>query len=879
MMPDRVRSARTKDADMDNGIRLLMIEDAKEEAELASHQLRRAGIEHVFERVETEEQLRAALNTFDPAIILSDFSLPSFDGMSALRIANEMRPEIPFVFFSGTIGEERAIDALKNGATDYVLKGNARRLASAVTRAIGERAERAGRQRAERLLRDSEERFRSLVESSADWIWETDTQGNHVFCNACAETMLGFSRRELMGMPRVAHIHPDDRRRFQQVWAESVPQRSGWRGMVLRWNDATGATRWLESNAVPRLDEKGALLGFRGVDRDITDRRRDEERIRRLSRVHAMLSNTNSTIVRIHDKEELLREACRIAVTHGRYAVAWAGLVDESSGHLVRMASHGTGGEFFGGGISAGSSGASAAEALLKRALRSRQTVILDRRTGGESTGTLRRELATYGLSGAAAIPLLLGDNAVGVFALAGEAAQLFDEGEVKLLEELAGDLSFALQSITQAAHLNYLSNYDSLTNLANHELFSTRLQQFIEAAPIGSQVAVALLDVDRLTQINHTLGRHHGDQLLRQIATRIRAQFPDGVRGGYHGAGVFSVIFPGLSAETDAYALQEWFTKNLLTAPYATGQQEFKMLGTLAFALHPADGTNAAALLDSAEIALRNAKSAGERVMFASPSLNARVARRLSLESRLRLALEREEFRIHLQPKVSIASSQVVGFEALLRWIPAEGSSAAPSTFVPVLEETGLIEPVGLWVLRAVCELEAKWRASGHTTRIALNVCARQLRRTGFALSVRNAIEETYTSSPGVDLEITESALLDDLDTSVRLLQEVRDMGVRIAIDDFGTGYSSLHQLVRLPIDTLKIDRSFVVGMDQDTNIMAVIATITSLADALGLNTIAEGVETSTQLARLRELGCREYQGFLFSKAVPPAEALKLLV
>ncbi len=849
---------------MENGIRLLMIEDAREEAELASHQLRRAGIEHTFERVESEPELRRALDSFDPSLILSDFTLPSFDGMSALKVASELRPDIPFVFFSGTIGEERAIEALKSGATDYVLKGNARRLASAVTRALAERTERGARHRAERLLRESEERFRSIVESSADWIWETDRAGVHVFCNPCGEAMLGFARRDLIGAPRVDHVHPDDRARFRQVFADGAAQRNGWRGLVLRWCDNTGAVRWLESNAVPCLAENGQLRGFRGVDRDITDRRRDEERIRRLSRVHAMLSNTNSTIVRVRDRDELLREACRIAVTHGRYAVAWAGVATEAG--LQRVACQGASCAFFD----------DTARPLLERALRSQQTAVADRR-GNDMNGTLRRQLAAHALSGAAALPLLIGNETAGVFALAGEAAQLFDEGEIKLLEELAGDLAFAMQSIRQEADLSYLANYDGLTNLARAELFASRLQQTLDASGGDSQVAVVLFDVDHLSQLNHSLGRHRGDQILRQLAARLRAQFPDGMRAGYFGSGVFAIAFPGID-EGGAYHLQEWFDRTLIGEPIVTGGQEVRVSGRLGFALYPADGSNASALLASAEVALRNAKAAGERVMFSSPELNARVARRMSLEGRLRRALEREEFAVALQPKVSIATSQVVGFEALLRWSP-DATPVSPATFVPVLEESGLIEPVGLWVLARAAALEAGWRLKGHTTRIAVNVCARQLRRPDFVRQVRGVLEASYDNTPGIDLEITESALVDDIEASARTLCEVRDLGLRIAIDDFGVGYSCLHQLVRLPIDTLKIDRSFVQHMNDDASVLAVVATISSLADALGLNTVAEGVETPEQLVRLRELGCREYQGYLFSHPVTPTDALKLLL
>lgn len=862
---------------MEHGIRLLMVEDVKEEAELASLQLRRAGLDHVLERVDSEEGLRAALEEFDPSLILSDFTLPSFDGMSALRIASELKPEVPFLFFSGTIGEERAIEALKSGAIDYVLKGNARRLAAAVTRALDQRAERAARRHAERMLRDSEERFRSIVETSADWIWETDAAGVHVFCNACVETILGRSRRELLGVPHGAHLHPEDRARFAQLLAESVQRRTGWHGVVLRWRDQQGGTRSLESNAVACFDEQGGLTGFRGVDRDITDRRRDEDRIRRLSRVHAVLSNTNSTIVRIRDRAELLREACRIAVTHGQYAVAWAGVIDEGLNALVKVACTGVHCEIFGDGPHALTLAARGAESLLLRALRTRQPVIFGR--GRDlAASTLRRDLAVVGLDCVIALPLVVGEHAIGVFALAGSSTQLFDEGEIKLLEELAGDLAFALQYIRQEAHLVYLAHYDTLTGLANRELFAVRLQEFIEAAASGSMVAVTLLDIDRLSQINHAFGRHRGDQLLRQMASRLRGQFSDGVRAGYFGGGVFAVVFPAITAESESYRLHEWFEQHLLHEPFRIDGQDLRVVGHLGVALHAADGADATSLLGSAEIALRNAKSSDERVMYSSAELNERVARRLSLESRLRLALEREEFQLLLQPKVSIATGTVVGFEALLRWTDQDRQEVSPQIFVPVLEETGLIQPVGEWVLRRASTLEADWRGQGRSARVAVNVCARQLDHADFAHQVRSMLDPRYRDDPGIDLEITESALLGDIDLSVRVLTELRQMGLRIAIDDFGTGYSSLNQLVRLPIDTLKIDKSFVHGMNDDRSVMAVVATIASLADALGLNTVAEGVETAQQLARLREMGCSEYQGYLFSPPVPPEKAFGLL-
>lgn len=736
---------------MDAGIRLLMVEDVAEEAALASHHLQRAGIEHQLHRVETESDLRHALADFNPSLILSDFSLPQFDGMSALRISQELKPEVPFVFFSGTIGEERAIEALKSGATDYVLKGNPRRLSSAVTRALDQFAERIRRRRA-------------------------------------------------------------------------------------------------------------------------------EERVRRLSRVHAMLSNLNSAVLRIRDREELLREACRIAITHGQYPVAWAGVLDEERSTLTKVAGAGLYPQLFGEGPFTLDLGARGPESLLLRALRTRRRAVVDRANGSANLGgPLRRELERLGLESAMALPLFVGEDPVAVFALAGASAQLFDDGEIKLLEELAGDLSYALQYIRQEARLRYLANYDSLTGLANRELFSLRLQQLIDTSA-GSHLALAFFDIQHLSDINHALGRHVGDQLLQQMAARLRQTMPDGARLGHLGGGVFATVFAGLSSEAESFKLQEWYERQLLQEPLKVDNHELRIAGYLGVALYPTDGDDCTSLLNSADVALRNAKGAGERVMYSSPLLNARAARRLSLEGRLRNAFAHEQFSLQLQPKVDIDSGEIAGFEALLRWFEPDNEIVPPEVFVPVLEDMGLIDAVGEWLLSRASTLRADWHQEGRQTRIAVNVSARQLARGDFARHLKSSLDRRCNGDPGIDLELTESSLLADIEASILQLNEVRGMGFGVAIDDFGTGYSSLNQLVRLPVDTLKVDKSFVQRMTVDRNVMAVVATIASLAQSMQLKTVAEGVETREQLQKLKELGCCEYQGFLFSPPVSIAAATELL-
>jgi EAL domain-containing protein (putative c-di-GMP-specific phosphodiesterase class I) len=307
-----------------------------------------------------------------------------------------------------------------------------------------------------------------------------------------------------------------------------------------------------------------------------------------------------------------------------------------------------------------------------------------------------------------------------------------------------------------------------------------------------------------------------------------------------------------------------------LLDTAHEIDGRELRVAMKAGAALFPDDGEDADALMRNAEAALRKAKGTGDRFLFYTPHLNARVAERLDLEAKLRRAAERGEFELHYQPKVDLGDGRITGVEALLRWRDAERGAVSPAQFVPVLEETGLIGQVGLWVMReAVTAHRALAQGGRAAPRIAVNVSAIQLRGQGFVDDVR-AVLGGAGEAAGLDLEITESLLMENIDESLRKLRVVRDLGVHIALDDFGTGYSSLAYLSRLPIDTVKIDRGFVHNMVDKAEDTSIVSAILSLAHALKLKAVAEGVESEEQAELLRLLLCDEMQGYLFSPAVP---------
>jgi EAL domain-containing protein (putative c-di-GMP-specific phosphodiesterase class I) len=312
---------------------------------------------------------------------------------------------------------------------------------------------------------------------------------------------------------------------------------------------------------------------------------------------------------------------------------------------------------------------------------------------------------------------------------------------------------------------------------------------------------------------------------------------------------------------------------------PFALDGHELRVTAKAGIAVFPDDGGDAEALFRNAEAALKRAKETGERYLFYAPSINARVAEQVELEHRLRKAVEEGELFLHFQPKLDLATGELVGAEALMRWQGPDGKLVSPASFVPVLEQTGLIFEAGQQVLAAAARQYAAWRAKGLAApRIAVNVSALQLRRKSFVQDVRRALGEIGADGGGVDLELTESLLMSEVDESIRKLRELRAMGLRMALDDFGTGYSSLAYLAKLPLDTLKIDRSFVRDMMENADHTAIISAIISLAQALRLKVIAEGVETEQQAQLLRLLRCEQAQGFLFSVPLP-AERFELLL
>src|SRR6185295_14039378 len=426
---------------------------------------------------------------------------------------------------------------------------------------------------------------------------------------------------------------------------------------------------------------------------------------------------------------------------------------------------------------------------------------------------------------------------------------------------------------------LEYLSHHDPLTGLANTSLFQERLAEHIAAARAAQgKLAVFVLDIERFKTINDTIGREAGDELLRQVAAKLVSPTGEAGRFARVGADRFAIVAPGVRSADDAFRLAETRIEQALGVPFRIGETELRVSIKFGVAMYPDDGGNPMTLFRNAEAALKQAKAGGNRHLFFTAKMTERVAENLRLENKLRQALEKEEFVLHYQPKVELDARLIVGVEALIRWQSPELGLVPPMKFISLLEETGLILEVGAWALRRAASDHRGWLEQKLAApRVAVNVSVTQMRERGFVASVEQAIRQGVAFM-FIDTAITESLIMQDVEATIGKLKEVRALGLQIAIDDFGTGYSSLAYLAKLPVNTLKIDRAFIMTMLKDPDTMTLVSTMISLAHSLRLKVVAEGVETEEQAKMLRLLRCDQMQGYLFSKPLPLEEITALL-
>lgn len=590
---------------------------------------------------------------------------------------------------------------------------------------------------------------------------------------------------------------------------------------------------------------------------------RGERTARQIDHVWSMSKQLRAMSARCGSREELFKASCRIAVKRGGFRVALIADVTPQSQRLELLAS------------SSDSEARLAEVEHLVSAPDERLAELIAQviRQGRVQVGAWSGD--AYGAI--ALLPLVVSGELVAVMLLGGGSGEDLQGDMLRQLTELAEDLSFSLDYLCKAKQLHHLRHYDSVTGLANRSLFLERTERGLRELEDGGRgLALCIFDLERFKHVNDCLGQAAGDALLRQVGTWMTRRVGDPNRVARVGVDHFAVLLPGVADDGSVLEMVEKMLADFARQPFRFQGSMLRMSAKAGIACSPEDGGDAESLYRHAEDALKQAKHRGELSLRYCRQMSEAVAERVDLESRLRLALERGEFLLHYQPKLSLLSGRLVGIEALIRWQDPREGLVSPARFIPVIEDSGLIHEVGAWAIRQAMLDSKRWREQGlPAVRIAVNVSPRQLRNPAFVPLVWRILAAAQQSAADLELEITESVIMDGIQQNIAVLQAIREMGVQIAIDDFGTGFSSLSYLARLPVDTLKIDRSFVVDMTTGPEGLSLVSTIIHLAHSLKLKVVAEGVETAEQARLLRLLSCDEAQGFLYSRPIP-AETLE---
>ncbi len=619
--------------------------------------------------------------------------------------------------------------------------------------------------------------------------------------------------------------------------------------------------------------------------REITKRKKAEEQFASLSRVYRVLSHTNQAITRLQDKDILFQKICDIAVTHGGLKMAWIGSFDE---HIVRP-------EFFAGSESGYLQKTQMridesewSKGPVGIAAKTRQVSCVNDVLSDPDFWPWRKAAIERGYAALAAVPLFFEKEVIAIFTLYSAQKDVFDNEMSELLSSLSDDISAALFHMHQAklkaqaeATIEQLAFYDPLTKLANRRLLMDRLDQaIISADRHKEQVGVLLFDLDNFKTVNDSLGHDHGDQLLQHISTILQSYVRAEDTVARLGGDEFTIIISAIKGEACVIDIADKILSELGIPVFLSGNQ-LVVSSSIGISLYPQDGKNPKELLRNADLAMYHAKDAGKnRFQFYQQDMNEKAQGRLALENKLRHAVYSKAFELVYQPQVNINNGNIIGFEALIRWKDEDGQWISPETFIPLAEETGLIEVIGDWVIeQAFSDWQTLYDSGLSDVRMAVNVAAYQFRHSEHLCSVIQKAIKAYPNCPAdrFTVELTEGTLIEDIEETAQALNTLKALGICLSIDDFGTGYSSLSYLKRFPIDQLKIDKSFIQDLSNNSSDDAIVTAIIAIAQTLELKVIAEGVETQNQASFLQKQHCGFAQGYLYYKPMPIAQLIEL--
>ncbi len=691
------------------------------------------------------------------------------------------------------------------------------------------------RKNAERALKISQEKYRALVETTDDFVWEVDRNGCYTYCSPQVEDLLGYLPEEMLGKTPFEFMTAGDAAKVAGEFLGIIGEMRAFSALQNTNLHHDGREVVLETSGVPFFDADGGLAGYRGIDRDIT------ERMRAQCRLAAQQEFLQSVIDGVQDSIMVVDRDCGIQLMNqvARDSVQ-PGLVSDIANPKCHEVLHGWKRPCEGEDH----------PCPMKKVIETGEAVtVLHRHALPDGSSTYMELIAS---------PLHNQDGGIG--------------SVIEVARDVTSHVFARSELEEQKRSLLKLAHHDALTGLPNRLLFLDRLQQAVRRAHrSNSQIAVLFIDLDRFKRINDSLGHAIGDAVLKVIARRLQDCMREDDVVARLGGDEFIIIMDSLHDARYATTMAQKIIQ-IVQRCVSYREHELYVSASVGISLYPQDGEDAEVLLRNADAAMYKAKGEGKNsFQFYTTDMTELAFERVLMESHLRRALESKQFDVFYQPQIELRTNRLVGLEALVRWQHPELGQVTPAKFITLAEDTGLILPLGEWVLRTVCSQITAWRGAGlQPGRVAVNLSANQLNNDGFLPSIEQIIEESGCQPDCLELEITEGVIMQRHERSFQTLQQLKDIGIELSIDDFGTGFSSLAYLRRLPVSKLKIDCSFIRDIPDNDGDNAIACAVIAMGHSLGLRVIAEGVEKPGQMVFLRENGCDEVQGYLYGTPMP---------
>lgn len=752
-------------------------------------------------------------------------------------------------------------------------------------------------------LINSENRFSRVVNSVSDIIYQASVPTfQPTYVNDAVETLLGFTPKEFLDTPdiRSKHILEEDREKVMHAISAAYEAKVDFIIQYRTLHKDGKTVKWFEERGRWERDSKERIIALYAVISDITDREEAEQKIQQSSRALSAIHSVDTLINRSINKHDLIQGVCDKIVTEAGYPFSWIGLIEDINGHDIHPVVYASHRSILIDKLNYGSINLENIDSEIYSILQTQGYYIITDSQERNKPNNYFIDIHTYDFSSLILFSLNYESNILGVIAIYNNKSNIFDEDEIELLRDLADNLAYAISALrTQELHkeaqkqITYHAYYDSLTGLPNRFMFMDSLQQAINYCERYDETfAILFIDLDNFKLVNDTLGHEAGDELLCIVGERLKKTVRDSDIVARHGGDEFIVLMRwSRSKKNSAYRPStkeiestdaSILSKRIISAlkkPFLIAGQDTYIGSSIGISIYPNDAVDSDTLLNYADVAMYNVKNLGKGgFQFYSSELTERQENRMSVFSNLHKAIKDKEFILHYQPIIDMKKGCIVGVEALIRWQSSTGELIPPNDFLPIAEDTGLIIPIGDWVMQEVCRQIKQWHTEGINIYVAVNLSARQFLEEDLYTKVLHTIEKYKIPKNAIELEITESAMSLNVERMESIINAFYQQGINISLDDFGTGYSSLSRLKHLPIKTLKVDKSFVDGVPNFEDDMAIVTATLQLSKSLAIDSLSEGIESIEQYEWLYSHECQYAQGNYFSCPVPACEIKQLL-